>query len=576
MTSLLTSRLIPAVLLAFVISTHASSAKAQQSSLGQVDFPTSGSEKAQAHFLRGVAALHSFWYEEAREEFVEATRIEPDFMMGYWGEAMAYNYPLWGIGQDMTAARKALEKIRESKKLTNRERAYLDAVKVLYGDGDKHARDKAYSAVMEKVYRDYPEDLEAACFYALSLLGSVELNEHSFLRQMKAGAIVLDVFQKRPNHPGAAHYIIHAFDDPEHAILALPAARRYALIAPEAAHARHMPSHIFLQLGMWPEVVASNESSWATSDAWVRRKKLALNTRDYHSLQWLQYAYMQQGRYTKAEDLLAQVRNDMIEFAASKKPGPNPFAPSYVGMVAAFVVETERWDQAETLLAPLQTTSPPQSSGSDNAAQQGMNHCGPAPPVSRRVYRGETLPIFIRGLAAAAKGSTEAQQRIADFQAMIKALADSPDSINSLRVKGLEIRQLEISAVLSASKNKFDEAIEMLRKATALEESAPPPSGPPVLVKPSHELLGDILLRAGRPKEAAQQFAISLLRQPNRARSLLGAARAAAKMGDAQRAGVAYALFVRQWQQGDLQLPELIEAQNYLKVAHSGASTSAP
>jgi len=565
MTSLLTARLIAALLLVFVVATFGSSAKAQQSSLGQVDFPTSGSQKAQAHFLRGVAALHSFWYEEAREEFVESTRIDPDFMMGYWGEAMTYNYPLWANAQEIASARKALEKITESKKLTDRERAYLDAVKVLYGDGDKRTRDKAYSAVMEKVYRDYPEDLEAACFYALSLLGSRELNERSFLSQMKAGAIVLDVFQKRPNHPGAAHYIIHAFDDPEHAILALPAARRYALIAPEAAHARHMPSHIFLQLGMWPEVVAANESSWATSDAWVKRKNLALNTRDYHSLQWLQYAYMQQGRYTKAEALLAQVRNDMSEFAASKKPGPNPFAASYTEMVAAFLVETERWDQAETLLAPLQTTSAPQSS--DAAPMENMSH-GPTPaPVSRRVYRGETLPVFIRGLAAAAKGSTEAEQRIADFQAMIKSQAGGPDQINSLRVKGLEIRQLEISAVSSASKGNYDEAIEMLRKATALEESAPPPAGPPVLVKPSHELLGEILLRAGRPKEAAQQFAISLVRQPNRARSLLGAARSAAKLGEAKQAGVAYTNFLVQWRQADIQLPELLEAQNYLKEA---------
>src|SRR5256885_2292746 len=234
-----TSRQIPTLLLALVFAKLASSVKAQQSSLGQVDFPTSGSQQAQAHFLRGVAALHSFWYEEALDAFRESTKVEPTFMMGYWGEAMA-----------------------------------------------------------------------------------------------------LDVFQKQPNHPGAAHYIIHAFGDPEHAILALPAARRYALIAPEAHHARHMPSHIFLQLGMWPEAAAANESSWATSDAWVKRKNLPLRMRDYHSLQWLQYIYLQQGRYSKAEDLLATVRKDMAEFAASSKPGPNRFADSYTEMVAAFLVET--------------------------------------------------------------------------------------------------------------------------------------------------------------------------------------------------------------------------------------------
>ena len=162
----LTSSKAPVLLLAFVIATFAANVKAQKSSLGQVDFPTSGSEKAQAHFLRGVAALHSFWYEEAREEFVASTKTEPDFMMGYWGEAMTYNYPLWAEVQQTAAARKALEKVADSKKLTARERAYLNAVKVLYGEGDKSARDKAYAVAMEKVYRDYPEDLEAACFYA--------------------------------------------------------------------------------------------------------------------------------------------------------------------------------------------------------------------------------------------------------------------------------------------------------------------------------------------------------------------------------------------------------------------------
>src|SRR5438874_7983506 len=289
------SRQIPALLLALVVATLTSGVQAQQSSLGEVDFPTSGSEKAQAHFLRGVAALHSFWYEEALDEFRESTKVEPDFMMGYWGEAMSYNHPLWGDEQQAAAARKVLEKVTDSKKLTERERAYLKAVKVLYGEGDKATRDKAYSVVMEKLYRDYPEDLEAACFYALSLLGSVQPYERGFLRQMRAGAIALDVFQKKPNHPGAAHYIIHAFDDPEHAILALPAAMRYAEIAPEAHHARHMPAHIFLQLGMWPEAASSNESAWAVSDAWVKRKGLPLSARDYHSLHWLLYVCLQQG-----------------------------------------------------------------------------------------------------------------------------------------------------------------------------------------------------------------------------------------------------------------------------------------
>src|ERR1051325_6859366 len=160
------------LLVVIVVAMLASSVAAQESQLGRVEFPTSGSAKAQAHFLRGLAALHSFWYEEAIEAFQESTKVDPDFAMGYWGEAMSYNHPLWSE-QDIAAARQVLAKIKESPKLTERERAYLNAVKLLYGEGDKRARDTAYSAAMEKIYRTYPEDLDAAAFYSLSLLGLV-------------------------------------------------------------------------------------------------------------------------------------------------------------------------------------------------------------------------------------------------------------------------------------------------------------------------------------------------------------------------------------------------------------------
>ena len=223
-----------------MIAVLAASAPAQESRLGKVEFETSGSAKAQAHFLRGLAALHSFWFEEALEAFRESTKVEPDFMMGYWGEAMAQNHPLWSE-QDTPAARLVIEKIKDTPKLTAREKAYLNAVKLLYGAGDKHARDVAYSAAMQQVYRDYPNDLDAAAFYSLSLLALVDSQDKSYRLQAQAGAIALEVYQKNPDHPGAAHYIIHAFDDPDHAILALPAARRYALDRsggpPRAAHA---------------------------------------------------------------------------------------------------------------------------------------------------------------------------------------------------------------------------------------------------------------------------------------------------------------------------------------------------
>ena len=509
--------------------------------LGTVNFPTSGSQQAQVHFLWGVAALHSFWYAVALDEFRESTRIEPDFMMGYWGEAMAHNHPIWGDPQETEAARKVLEKIKDTPKLTPRERAWLQVVKILYGEGDKPTRDRAYSAAMEKIHRDYPDDAEAALFYALSLLGTVHPEDPAGLQtRLRAGAIAQEVYRKNPNHPGAAHYVIHAYDDPEHAHQALDAARRYAEIAPEAPHALHMPSHIFLQLGMWPEAAASNEASWAASDKWVKQKHLPISHRDYHSLHWLLYVYLQQGRYGKAEELLALMRQSLSEFPKDDPRNRVFGAFTHAGMAAAFVVETERWDAAEQLLGL------PQAKARDVKPQTGDS----LNPAQAYAVVAQIPAIFTRGLAAAAKGSPEAQKSMTELHA-IREQSGTPEPFIAQVIKMSDIQELEIAAVASASKSNFDKAIKIMRKATALEEAMPPPPGPPNVIKPSHELFGEILLRAGRPKEAAAQFETSLRRHKNRARSLLGSARGAAQSGDTQGAAKAYAQFSQQWQPGD-------------------------
>lgn len=543
-----------------IVSALSLGANAQQTQLGKVDFSTSGSAKAQSHFVRGVAALHSFWFEEALEEFRESTKLEPDFMMGYWGEAMAHNHPLWSE-QDTEAGRGTVAKIKDTPKLSERERAYLNAVKALYGEGDKLARDQAYCAAMEKVFRAYPDDLEAACFYALSLLGTVRPDEKGYRRQAQAGAIVFDVYRKNPNHPGAAHYIIHSFDDPEHAVLALPAAFRYAEIAPEAHHARHMPSHIFLQLGMWPEAALSNESSWATSDAWVKRKNLSISFRDYHSLHWLLYVYLQQGRYSKAEELLGVMRKSMTESTNDNKLRPNYYANNWANMAAGFIIETERWDQVDKLF-PASSVS---GAGPDMAAHSAPRDSGSA--TVRQSPASQVLPVFVRGMAAALKGAGDSETIVAVLRAQAGPASSSGSYGN--QTKMILIRQHEITALAACAKGNYDEAIATMKKATVLEEEMGPPSGPPGLIKPSHELFGEILLKAGRSKEAAAEFSLTLLRQPNRARSLLGAARAASKNGDAKAASEFYSKFARQWQQADAGLPEIREAQDYLKQARA-------
>jgi hypothetical protein len=529
---------------------------AQLDKLGTVDFPTSGSAQAQAHFLRGVAALHSFWYKVALEEFRESTRIEPDFIMGYWGEAMAHNHPIWGDPQETEAARKVLANIRDTSKLTLRERAYVQAVQVLYGDGEKPARDRAYSAAMEKIYRDFLDDVEAALFYALSLMGTVSPEDPAGVQtRLRAGAIASEVYQKHPNHPGAAHYVLHAFDDPENAPKALDAARRYAAIAPAAPHALHMPSHIFLQLGMWPEAAASNEASWAASDIWVQQKHLPISKRDYHSLHWLLYIYLQQGRYGKAEALLAQMRQSLAEFPKDDPRNLMFGTFTLADMAATFVVETERWDMAEQWLGSPQ----------ERAAASGSQTSSGAHSMQADVGVTQVPVIFARGLATAAQGSPEAQKSMAKLQAMRAQQAGVQVPFIAQILKMTEIQEVEIAAMAAVAQGK--EAITSMRQATALEEATPPPAGPPLVIKPAHELFGEVLLRAKRPQEAADQFATSLRRHKNRARSLLGAARAAAQSGDAQGAANFYAQFAHQWQQADAQLPELREAQDYLKQA---------
>ncbi|HEX8458895.1 MAG TPA: hypothetical protein VF656_16495 [Pyrinomonadaceae bacterium] len=550
-------------------------------SLGKIDFPTSASPAAQEHFLRGVAALHSFWYEEALEEFQAATKLEPAFALGYWGEAMTYNHPLWNE-QDADAARRALAKIPADAKLTARETAYLNAVRALYGEGDKYARNLSYMAAMEKIYKDYPADLEAASFYALSLLGAVRPVDKGYRLQAQAGAIALDVYARNPSHPGAAHYIIHAFDDPEHAIIALPAARRYAEIAPDAHHARHMPSHIFIQLGMWPEAAASNESSWSTSDAWVKRKNYSFDRRDYHSLSWLEYVYLQQGRTREAEAQLAIMQKSIADFGAPIR--------GYPYMAAAFIAETERWDlidkhfpdtsaktaahpapteagadschvaakQTNTAVAAAAAATTPASLASQSPSQALSSSQLPRPTI-RDLYGA-----YLRGLAAAAaKNFAEAEKQVA----RLHALSDDAEKISSYFSRAsVEIMELEVAGLSRARAGKFDEAIELLRRATALEESLRPPSGPPEILKPSHELYGEVLLAAGRSSDAAAQFKTALLRQPNRPRSLLGLARAA-KTVDAKLAARAYSDYLRTQERADSRADSRAEARDYLKGA---------
>jgi tetratricopeptide (TPR) repeat protein len=306
---------------------------------------------------------------------------------------------------------------------------------------------------------------------------------------------------------------------------------------------------------MWSEAAASNEDAWAASNKWVKQNNLPVSQRDYHSLHWLLYSYLQQGRYQEAEERLALMDKSLAKFPEDNARNLMYDVYTRASMAAAFVVETERWDTAENLF------SPPLETARDSRTSSGSN------PYQAFAVLAHAPAIFANGLAAANTGAPDAETSITKLRTMHEQLAKQQMPVAAVAdlVPVLEIQQLEIAAALRAANGDFDEAAKTMEKAIAKAEEAPPPSGPPLSIKPTHELFGEILLRTNRPKEAADQFAKSLFRHPSRARSLLGAARAAAQSGATHDAAKFYRQFEKQWQQTDTQTRELHESRAYLK-----------
>lgn len=435
--------------------------------LGSVAFPTSSTNaEAQAAFERGVAALHSFWYEEAAESFRKARTLDPSFAMAHWGEAMSHNHPIW-MEQDRTAAREVLAALPKDAG-NAKEREWLATLDVLYGEGDKRTRDLAYEQALRALAAKYPDDLEVQAFHALSILGTMTRGADDARRQVAAAAILEPLLVQAPEHPGVLHYMIHAYDDPLHAPLGLRAARRYARVAPAAHHALHMPSHIFLQLGMWDDAAASNEQSYAASKAWVERAKLPSSKRDLHSLTWLHYIYLQQGRRDDAKRLMQEVETPLSERERSTR----------VRMLAAWAVETgEAVEEA---------------SGSDD---DEAGHCAAGYTSSNEAALYVSALTAIRG----------------------KEFGRAEKSIASLKGNSAsEVMALTLKAMLEQKRGKLSKAIQFAEQAVAKEERLGAPSGPPDVLKPAHELYGELLSAAGRCDEAREQFRLSLLRTPNR------------------------------------------------------------
>jgi tetratricopeptide (TPR) repeat protein len=468
--------------------------------LGTTHFPNSGAPRAQREFLNGVLLLHSFEYQAARRDFQAAERIDPNFAMAYWGEALTYNQTLWGE-QDRDAARAALAKLattpekRAAKAGTARERGYLASVEQLYGDGDKTQRDANFSAALGVLARMYPNDLDARAFYALSILGLTN-GVRNVANYMRAAAEAEAVYEVDNHHPGALHYLIHAYDDPIHAPLGLRAARLYGKVAPAASHAQHMPSHIFFALGMWDDAIAANVASL--------RIARAQHDGGYHSLVWLTYAYLQENRRQEAEELIRSVARDV-------KAGPTKDNRIRLAHVRAiWLVETGG-------IAGPDTFSSVDSDGITSIGYFAAHD-------------------FVRGVIAGAD-ITEARKALAQLQARTEAArtavartaeqgvtADWHDNVTPLELQQAAIMATALDGAIQYYAGNRAAGIARVRDAILAADQAEFEYGPPWSVKPLDELLGELLLADDQREEAAKAFEKTLSTYPNRRLARMGLA----------------------------------------------------
>ncbi len=497
--------------------------------VGSIDFPTSAGSEAQKHFIRGVAILHSFGYEQAREQFHAAQELEPDFALAYWGETLTYNHPLLPE-RDLESPRAALARLgetregRAAKAATERERGFLSAVEELFGEGKLAERRIAYMEAMRSLYESHPEDDEVAAFYALSLLQAVgPLADDTFRLNVLAGSIALGVFERNPNHPGAAHYIIHSFDDPVHAPLALPAARRFAEIAAAVSHARHMPSHIFIQRGMWDRVSKSNNSAYEAAVAlWDPGERVGDMV---HALDWGQYGDLQRGDYAKARAWIDEL-DDLVE-----RTGDTGRGKSTVPLVRArYIVETEQWETREV---------------TDDTG---------------------TAELLATGISAVHGGDLDLARKAA---AGLRKAGERQTGDSSTLQRGTKPAQLmhhEVAGLVRLAEGDADGAVKMFGDGLAIASTMGPPRGAASPIKPIRELYGEVLLKLERPADAIAQFEDQLLYTPNRPRTLLGLARAQAAAGDAAAAADAYGKLLEAWDGAD-EPAELAEAREYLAAS---------
>jgi tetratricopeptide (TPR) repeat protein len=501
-----------------------------QQQLGTVNFPVSCTPEAQRTFEKGVALLHSFWYEEAEKTFGDAAKQDPKCAMAYWGEAMSQWHQLWNR-PDAATIRQAsaeLEQADELRAPTARERDYVHALQAFYSNkpkADHEARARAYSAAMEQVYVKYPDDHEAAAFYALSLLASEPDDDTTFANRKKAGAILEKLFAEEPNHPGIAHYLIHTYDKPQLAQLGLPAARRYAQIAPAAPHALHMPSHIFARLGLWQDDIDSNLASIAATRK-ATEMHMGGEGHQFHAMDYLVYAYMQSGREADALKVVEEVKA-MAPMKDMYGMGYDPRTNALIAFPARYAMEMHHWTEAAAL------TPNPDATGGDGS-----------------------ITYWARAIGAARSGNVaQARSDIEHIAAIHKSLIEKKKKNFA---EAVEQDRKEATAWLDHAEGRNEAAIASLRAIAEKQEASGDESD---YETPAREMLGDMLLDMKHPEQALAEYKTSLKFFPNRFNSLYGAAQAAELAGQASEAGEYYAVLVKTCAGGSSARPELAKAK---------------
>ena len=514
---------------------------------GVVNFAVSCKPQAQKSFDRAVAWLHSFEYEEAEKAFTDVTVMDPQCGMAYWGIAMSNYHPLWAppTAAELTKGSAAVEKAKSAGVRTPREQGYIAAIEVFYKDHDRldhRQRAFAYSDAMKKQSASYPTDREASVFYALTLIATGMMSQDkTYVREKEAAEILNRVLAREPRHPGVAHYLIHSYDYPALAQLALPAARSYAKLAPASAHAQHMPSHIFTRLGLWSDAIRSNLDAENSAKSFaVRNHMSGAWDEQLHAMDYLAYAYLQRAQDKNAAGVLAELNQ-------IQKVDPPTFkvAYAYTAIPARYVLERRQWNEAASLTLR------------DGQLKDLL--LGKFPWAKAHVH-------YARAIGAARSGDTASARREVDELTRIKqALTEVKGDYDW--AKQVEIERQAASAWLAFAEGKHEEALQLLRAAADLDDATDKHPVTPGALLPIREQLADLLVELKQPAAALQEFEVSFRATPNRFNGVYGAAHAAQLAGNDKAARMYYGKLLELSRDADTPRAEIAEAKQFLAKA---------